>query len=100
MGFGGFIAPIGVTAVAIAFTVLNAATLGVAGMAVAGVGAVLAVTGIGLFAAGVYKNRQAISERSPDVGTVPLFRRSLTVFGMTFPELIEKLPRSSFNCFF
>lgn len=50
MVFGGFIAAIGITAVAVAFTLLNAATLGLAGLVVAGIGVTAALTGLGLFA--------------------------------------------------
>ena len=62
MILGGFIAAVGIAAVAIAFTVLNAATFGIAGLVVAGVGIVATLSGIGLFATGAYKNRQATSE--------------------------------------
>jgi hypothetical protein len=64
MVLGGFIAVIGITAVALAFTLLNAATFGIAGLAVAG-GAV-ALSGIGLFAVGTYKNRPEVSEQTLD----------------------------------
>ncbi len=64
MVLGGFIAAAGIAAVAIAFTVLNAATFGVAGLAVAGIGVAAALSGVGLFATGAYKNRQTIPEES------------------------------------
>ncbi len=58
MVLGGFIAAVGVAAVAIAFTLLNAATFGIAGLVVAGTGAAAVLSGLGLFAAGAYRNRQ------------------------------------------
>lgn len=57
MVLGGFIAALGIAAVAVAFTVLNAATLGVPGLVVAGIGMAAVLSGIGLFAVGTYKNR-------------------------------------------
>lgn len=50
MVLSGFITAIGIAAVAVAFTVLNAATLGTAGLVVAGIGIAATLTGIGLFA--------------------------------------------------
>lgn len=64
MVLGGFIAAAGIAAVAIAFTVLNAATFGIAGLVVAVVGAAAALSGVGLFATGAYKNRQTTSDES------------------------------------
>ncbi len=46
----GFITALGLAAVAIAFLVLNAATFGIPGIVVAGIGIGLALGGIGLFA--------------------------------------------------
>ncbi len=57
MVFGGFIAALGVTAVAIAFTSLHAATFGIAGVAVAGIGIAALTSGVGLFASGAYRDR-------------------------------------------
>lgn len=64
MVLGGFIAAAGIAAIAIAFTVLNAATFGVAGLIVSVVGAAAALSGVGLFATGAYKNRQTTSYES------------------------------------
>lgn len=64
MVLGGIIAVVGITAVAIAFTVLNAATLGIAGLTVASVGVALALSGVGLFAVGVNKNSQPMVDES------------------------------------
>jgi hypothetical protein len=55
---GGFIALVGCAAVATAFVLLNAATFGISGLVVAGLGMASVLGGIGLFAAGTYKNRQ------------------------------------------
>jgi hypothetical protein len=62
MVLGGVIAAAGITAVAIAFTLLNAATFGVSGLVAAVVGAAAALSGVGLFAIGAYKNRQTSSD--------------------------------------
>lgn len=59
---GGFIAAIGVAAVAVAFVALNAATFGLAGLIVAGLGAAAILGGVGLFAAGTYKKYQSSSD--------------------------------------
>jgi ABC-type tungstate transport system substrate-binding protein len=56
MVMGGFIAVLGTSAVALAFTLLNAATFGIAGIVVASIGVAAALTGVGLFATGAYKN--------------------------------------------
>ena len=69
MVLSGFIAAVGITAVAIAFTVLNAATFGIAGIVVATIGVTLALSGMGLFAASAYKNRQKKDEASVPVST-------------------------------
>ena len=66
MVLGGFIAFVGIAAVAIAFTVLNAATFGAAGIVVASVGAAAVLSGVGLFATGAYKNRQTSPDDSLD----------------------------------
>ncbi|WP_172653465.1 hypothetical protein [Legionella fallonii] len=66
MVLSGFIGAAGIAAVAIAFTVLNAATFGVAGLVVAGIGIATALSGVGLFAMGAYKNRQTTSDISLD----------------------------------
>jgi hypothetical protein len=58
----GFIAVAGIAAIAMAFTLLNAATFGVAGIVVACVGVALSLTGMGLFAASTYKNCQPVNE--------------------------------------
>jgi len=50
MVLGGFIAVAGIAAIAIAFTVLNAATLGIPGLLLAGVGIAAVLAGCGLFA--------------------------------------------------
>ena len=64
MVLGGFIAAAGIAAVAIAFTVLNAATFGIAGLIVAGVGIAAGLTGFGLFAMGSCK-RTTTPDESP-----------------------------------
>jgi hypothetical protein len=56
---GGFIAVLGCAAVATAFIFLNAATAGVAGLIVAGLGVACIVAGVGLFATSTYKKEQA-----------------------------------------
>ncbi len=72
MVLGGFIAAMGVAAVAIAFTLLNAATFGIPGLVVAGIGVAAVLSGIGLFASGVYKNRPTIAENSFDYPRNPV----------------------------
>ena len=65
---GGFITVLGVAAVAIAFTALNAATCGIAGLVFAGIGAAAILSGLGLFAAGSLKkcdNTPPAVEHSP-----------------------------------
>lgn len=66
MVLGGFIAAAGIAAVAIAFTLLNAATFGVSGLILASVGVATILSGVGLFATAAYKNRQAIPDPSLD----------------------------------
>lgn len=64
MVLGGFIAAVGITAVAMAFTVLNAATFGTSGLVMAGVGVAVSLSGVGLFAMGAYKNKNTTSDIS------------------------------------
>jgi hypothetical protein len=64
IALSGFIAVLGITAVAIAFTVLNVATFGIPGIVVTTIGITLALSGMGLFAASAYKNRQKKDENS------------------------------------
>lgn len=66
MVLGGFIATVGITAIAIAFTVLNTATFGTAGLVMAGIGFAAALSGVGLFATGAYKNKSTTSDISLD----------------------------------
>lgn len=47
---GGFIAVLGISAIAISFVALNAATFGIVGLVCAGVGVALLLTGVGFFA--------------------------------------------------
>ncbi|CEG55572.1 hypothetical protein [Legionella fallonii] len=58
---GGFMAVLGAAAVAVAFTVLNAATFGIAGLVVAGIGAAVTLAGVGLFAVGSLKKCDPVS---------------------------------------
>jgi len=55
MVLGGFIAVAGIAAIAVAFTVLNAATLGIPGLFLAGAGIAAVLTGCGLFAYNINK---------------------------------------------
>jgi hypothetical protein len=64
MVLGGFIAAAGIAAVALSFTLLNALTLGMPGLIVGSIGVAAALSGIGLFATGAYKNRTIISENT------------------------------------
>ncbi|MFA5960964.1 MAG: hypothetical protein WC785_10670 [Tatlockia sp.] len=73
MVLGGFIAAAGIAAVALAFTVLNAATLGIAGIATAVAAVPLFFSGVGLFATGIYKNRQPGDEQPLDASN-PILR--------------------------
>ena len=66
MVLGGFIAAAGIAAVAIAFTLLNAATFGTSGLMLACVGVGAVLSGVGLFATGAYKNKQTTSDESLD----------------------------------
>lgn len=54
---GGFMAVVGCAAVATAFVFLNAATFGIPGLILAGLGVASILTGVGLFAAATYSNR-------------------------------------------
>ncbi len=63
----GFVTVVGIAAVAIAFTALNAVTCGIAGVAVASVGVALTLSGIGLFATGIYINTATNNAPSLDV---------------------------------
>lgn len=58
----GFIATVGISAIAIAFTLLNASTFGTAGLVVASIGFAALPSGMGLFATCGYKNRQTIPD--------------------------------------
>lgn len=64
MVLGGFIAVAGIAAVAIAFTVINTASFGAAGLAVAIVGVAATLAGVGLFATEFYTNRQTTTNES------------------------------------
>jgi len=64
---GGFIAAAGIAAVAIAFTLLNAVTLGTAGLVVVGVGVAAVLSGVGLFAANSYNTSKITSDPSFDL---------------------------------
>ena len=59
----GFIAVAGCAAVAIAFTLLNAASFGVAGLLMAGVGIAATLLGVGLFAVGANNNEGTNSSK-------------------------------------
>ena len=63
MVLGGFITCVGIAAVASAFTLLVAVTLGTAGLVIASVGAAAVLAGVGLFGTGAYKNYHA----NPDI---------------------------------
>ncbi|CEG56465.1 hypothetical protein [Legionella fallonii] len=54
----GFITALGIAAVAVAFTVLNATTFGISGLVVAGIGIAAILGGVGLFASTFKKNEQ------------------------------------------
>jgi hypothetical protein len=59
MVLSGFIAVAGINAIAIAFTLLNAAALGTSGLVVAGFGVAGILAGVGLFAVNAYKHMNA-----------------------------------------
>ena len=67
----GFMAVAGGAAVAIAFTLLHAATFGAAGLVVAALGTASLLAGVGLFASGTCKNRQAMFNDSLDAAVTP-----------------------------
>ncbi|MCL9682755.1 hypothetical protein [Legionella maioricensis] len=60
---GGFIALVGCAAVTTAFVLLNAATFGIPGLIVAGLGVAFVLGGVGLFARGTSQKNQT----EPDV---------------------------------
>jgi hypothetical protein len=60
---GGFITALGLAAVALSYVVLNAATLGIAGLVMTGVGVAMLVAGTGFFALG----KQSKSNTSEEV---------------------------------
>ena len=64
---GIFTAVLGTAAVAIAFTVLNALTLGSSGLVLAGVGAAALLSGVGLFAVGFINENADRLEPSEDL---------------------------------
>jgi hypothetical protein len=61
---GGVITAVGCFAVAIAFILLHAATLGIPGLIVAALGAASILAGLSLFASGTYKNSKKPSNES------------------------------------
>ncbi|WP_133131228.1 ankyrin repeat domain-containing protein [Legionella yabuuchiae] len=63
MILGGFIAAVGISAVAIAFTVLNVDTFETAGITLATMGVATTLSGVGLFAAGAHKHKTRQSSR-------------------------------------
>lgn len=63
----GFIAVLGVAALAVAFTALNAASMGIPGLAVAAAGVASILTGIGLFAANHFKSSEVSQDISNEV---------------------------------
>ncbi|PWY54026.1 hypothetical protein DGG96_19175 [Legionella qingyii] len=69
---GGFMAVVGAAAVVVAFVVLNAATFGIAGLITAGIGIAAALSGVGLFATGTYRNCQSAPDQSLDSVFVPV----------------------------
>lgn len=72
MILSGFITVVGIAAVALAFTVLNAATLGIAGVLVAALGVLACTAGVislGLFA---YRNQRiSTPPEEPELGALP-----------------------------
>lgn len=64
---GGFIAALGVTAVAVAFVVLEASTLGLAGVILALIGGASILVGTGLFVKGVVDSCSIVEEPDPHV---------------------------------
>ncbi|WP_018576128.1 hypothetical protein [Legionella shakespearei] len=67
----GFIGALGVGAVAVAFTVLNAATLNIPGLILAGVGVGALVSSMGLFA--FNRPKAPESSTAPSNGLNPAF---------------------------
>ncbi|WP_165475053.1 ankyrin repeat domain-containing protein [Legionella yabuuchiae] len=65
MIWGGFIAAVGISAIAVAFTVLNVDTIGTTGIALATMGIAATLSGVGLFAAGAHKQTCQSSRLSP-----------------------------------
>lgn len=65
MVLGGFIATAGIAVIALAFTVLNAATFGISGILLAGAGIAATLTGAGLFAYNM-KNQTTPNENQWD----------------------------------
>lgn len=66
----GFMVALGAAAVAVAFTLLNAASLGTAGLVVASIGLASIITGIGFFKAGSDNNnstKESLTVDSPDM---------------------------------
>jgi hypothetical protein len=67
MVLGGFIAVLGIAAVAIAFVLLHAATLGLAGLLVVGAGMAATLLGVGLFSYGARQyNHHGRADRYSD----------------------------------
>lgn len=62
MVLSGFIATVGIAAVAVSFTMLNAATLGIPGLVIAGLGIAATLSGIGLFSTAICKPGTTTSE--------------------------------------
>lgn len=68
----GFIEVLGLSAVVLAFTLLNAASFGLAGLVCAGIGAAVMLTGIGIFASGAHKHPLPRPELSRESVPQPL----------------------------
>lgn len=66
MVLGGFIAAVGIAAIAVAFAVLNAATCGIAGVVTVSIGAAATLSGVGLFGTGAYKKSQVFDEQNDE----------------------------------
>ncbi len=75
---GGTIAVLGIAAVALAFTVLNASTLGIGGVVALAIGAALILAGVGFFAKGMVDNCRAL-----DSDPLSLDPRSIYDYQMT-----------------
>ncbi|MGC1182344.1 hypothetical protein [Legionella sp.] len=63
---GGFMTVLGAAAIAVAFTVLNAATFGITGLVMAGIGAAVTLSGVGLFAVGSLKKCESDLDSDDD----------------------------------